>query len=67
VREDKDNTGQGLVPDDGHGVNKAPTDASARTQALIAELDSLLACGKEANEGPSHKKRKESNGAEAKA
>ena len=67
VPEDKDNTGQGLVPDDGHGVNKVPTDASARTQALIPELDSLLACCKEANEGPAHKKRKENNGAEAKA
>jgi len=67
VPSDNNGAGQGLVHDDGHGVTKAPVDGSARTQALIAELESLLACGKEAKEGPAHKKRKVNNGAVAKA
>jgi len=60
--------GNGAVAsDDGNGEAKAPTDAGARTQELIAQLDALLACSKEATEGPAPKRRKDKNGAAAEA
>jgi len=60
--------GDGAVTnDDGNGEAKEPTDAGAHTQELIAQLDELLACSKEAIEEPAPKRRKDKNGAAAEA